>query len=178
MNYRVAIICVGLLLSLSGTIMVSVQAANSVDIKIKGNLILNPPCEITGVGSDSIEIDFGDMVIRNISYANNRQLIPYNLKCDASDDTKVSLTVKGRSAIFETTSTLMTSNKNLGIAFASTNEGSTTIRRLLLNTDPVLFTNKNRPDIYAYPVVNSNVSVNSITAGAFDATALLEASYP
>ncbi|EMB3084694.1 hypothetical protein CHI95_18750 [Providencia rettgeri] len=152
----------------------STLAADSVTVNIKGNLILNPPCEISGVGNGPIEVDFKDMVIRTITGTNFPQPVPYTLKCDADGATNVALRFKGDGAKFNS-NVLKTSNDNLGIRFATVSGSSPTF--FALNTD-IRFTNSQRPTIRAYPLLNPGVAVNSIAGGGFTSTVTLEASYP
>lgn len=151
-------------------------ADKSVIINIKGNLIMNPPCEITGPGNKPVQIDFSDMVIRKITGSNYGQPVNYTLTCDASDSTQVALTFKGVAVTLNKQSVLKTSNTNLGIRFAKGAVSNPTF--VALNNEQILFTNKDRPTLSAFPIINSAVATTSIAPGAFDASATLEASYP
>lgn len=166
---------VSLLLAIGGVSTCPVWAANSVTVNIKGNLILNPPCEITGVGGGPVEVDFSDMVIRKITGTNYQQAVPYTLTCDAADNTRVALTFKGTGATFNAAA-LRTSNTNLGIRFASVSGGTPTF--VALNTGAITFNNNQRLTINAYPVINGGIAVTNIAAGTFTSSATLEASYP
>lgn len=149
-------------------------AANTVNINIKGNLILNPPCEITGAQGSTVEVDFADMVIRKITGNNYQQPIPYTLICDASEATNVALTIKGTGASFNN-NVLKTSNTQLGLRFASMDNSNPKFVDL---GQAIRFTNNQRPIINVYPLINKDVAITSIAAGKFTATATLEASYP
>lgn len=174
MKNKMKIMGASLLLAIGGLSTFSVLAESSVTMNFKVNLILNPPCDITGEGGGPIEVDFGDLVIRKIPIANGYtyvQPVPYKLTCDAPDTTEVALTFKGLGATFDD-GALRSSNANLGIKFLV---GAYPIR---LNIDPMKFPNNRHDTIYAYPVRNNGVPVTSIVAGTFTAAATLEASYP
>ncbi|OHT25735.1 hypothetical protein A3Q29_12075 [Providencia stuartii] len=95
MNKKRKRFSLGVLLTLCGLVVTSAQAANTVQINIKGNLILNPPCDISGPGNGPIDVDFSDMVIRKITGNNYQQPVNYTLTCDAPDTTNVALTFVG-----------------------------------------------------------------------------------
>ncbi|MGJ3355334.1 fimbrial protein [Providencia sp. Je.9.19] len=164
----------GLWILACGMLPTSAFAANSVTVNFKGNLILNPPCELTGTGSNTVEVDFKDMVIRKITGTNFQQPLPYKLTCDAEDATRVALTIKGTGSSFNNAA-LKTSNTNLGLRFATMSGSSPTFVGL---GQPIVFTNNQRPTFNVYPLINSGVAASSIAAGGFTASATLEASYP
>lgn len=171
MKNKMKIMWTSLLLVISGISTFSVLAANSVTVNFKGNLVLNPPCDVTGEGGGPISVDFSDMVIRRIEGTAYKQLVPYQLTCDAPGETVVALTFKGEGAEFDQ-SALVSSNKNLGFKLLL---GASPIR---LNIDLMKFQNNNHSSIYAYPVINSGVAITAINTGPFTASAILEASYP
>lgn len=145
-------------------------AANSVNVNFKGNLIQNPPCEITGIDGNQITVDFSDMVIRKITGRTFIQEIKYKLTCDAPDNTGISLTMKGTTSNFNT-SLLTTSNANLGISFYAS-ENYYPIR---VNVDPIKFPNNSHDPIYANPVIKTGAT--NVATGSFTATATILAEY-
>ncbi|MEX6319190.1 fimbrial protein [Providencia huaxiensis] len=171
MKESISILIISTLVSILSIQIPSALAANSVRINFKGNLIQNPPCEITGLNGNEITIDFQDMVIRNITGMNYIQEIKYKLTCDAPNNTGLSLSIKGTAASFNT-NLLTTSNTNLGISFYS---GFTNLSTIRVNLDPIKFPNSRRDPIYANPVINAKAA--NITAGSFTATATLLAEY-
>ncbi|MGG4610152.1 fimbrial protein [Providencia sp. Me31A] len=162
----------------------SVLAANTVSINIKGNLILNPPCDITSTGGgDSISIDFNDIVIRNIitqaantsaTTAMYQTPLPIKLECDAEDGTAVRIGLQGAAAAFNS-EFLATDNPNIGVQFINLGRGTfipnntTTRRARVLVGTPFTF--------YVVPIRNSSVAANAVRTGAFSATATLVADY-
>lgn len=162
----------GVLLSAGLLFTASSIAANSIVVNFKGNLILNPPCEITGIDNGPISVDFSDMVIRKITGTAYKQQVRYKLTCDASDTTKVALTFKGDGASFNSSALRTLENPDLGIGFLDTNYP------IRLNIDPIIFDNNKPTTIYAYPIINKGVDISKIKSGAFTAGATLEASYP
>lgn len=176
MKMTIKLTGMGILLVLGSMFSSSALAANSVTVNFKGKLILNPPCDISGVNNGPIEIDFGDVVIRNVTsnYLEYRKPIPYTLTCDASETTRVALTFKGTGTTYDS-GALGSNNPNFGIRFS--HDVASVNTRILLN-QAFPFTNNERPTLYAYPAINNAVPVTSIAAGTFTASATLEASYP
>ncbi|OHT25734.1 hypothetical protein A3Q29_12070 [Providencia stuartii] len=114
---------VGVALGLSFS---ALSLAESAAVNLKGELIVNPPCELTASNGDGVmELDFGDLVIRKISTATSgrayRQTIPFKLVCDAPDDTGVYIFVSSeRGAPFDNR-LVATSNDNVGLMFINNN---------------------------------------------------------
>lgn len=148
----------------------NVYSSNSVKVNFKGNLISNPPCDITGVDGNEITVDFKDMVIRRITGMTYIQEVKYKLTCDAPDNTGISLKIIGDTAGFYS-GLLKTNNDNLGIRFHVGDD----YYPIRVNTDPVKFTNNNHNKIYANPIINADAT--NIKAGVFTSTATILAEY-
>lgn len=171
MKEKISILIISTLVAILSAQIPSALAANNVKITFKGNLIQNPPCEITGLNGNKIIIDFQDMIIRNITGLNYIQEIKYSLTCDAPNNTGVSLRITGTETDFNA-NLLTTSNPNLGISFYSGTESLSMVR---VNLDSIKFPNSRRERIFANPVINTRAT--NITAGSFTATATLLAEY-
>lgn len=185
MNHKVAVIGVSLLLSFGGAFMASAQAANSVDIKIKGNLILNPPCELAATGGGStIEVDFGDIVIRKMetraanssaTTAAYQTPLPFSLKCDAEVGTAVRIGLKGNPASFNN-EFLATDNPGVGIQFINLGKGTFIPNNTGMRRAQIIIGQEDSYRFYVVPIRNSLAT--DISSGAFEsATASLIAEY-
>ncbi len=160
---------------LLSTPVFSALATNTVNVGLNGNLIVNPPCELTSVGgSDTINVDFGDIVIRkmgvSLSDRTYIQPLPYQLVCDAPDETSVHIRLKGDTAGFDAR-LLATKNENVGILFLN-GEG-----RFSPNTSVAGVTVGYQKVMQVVPIRNNAEGV-TVTAGNFSATATLTAVYP
>lgn len=147
-----------------------IMAANSVKVNFKGNLIQNPPCDISAPSGGDINVDFDDMVIRKITGSTYRKPVPYKLICDAPDNTGVALTMTGDTATFNT-SLLKTSNGNLGLMFYS----GASYYPWRVNIDQMRFLNSSHDAIYVNPIVNP--AATNVSTGAFTAVATIVATY-
>lgn len=184
MNNKSSVLACALLLSVGGFFSPNVLAGNTAKINIKGNLIVNSPCDITSTGgSDTISVDFGDIVIRKMetqaantaaTTAMYQTALPIKLTCDAPNDTAVRIGLRGSVAPFNS-EFLGTNNPNVGIQFINLGKGTfipndTGARRarVFVGTS---FT------FYVVPIRNVNVATTAVTAGAFTTTATLVADY-
>nr|WP_314264852.1 fimbrial protein [uncultured Moellerella sp.] len=163
------------IVTLLGCTVFPVFASNTSNVALKGNLIVNPPCELTSVdGSDTINVDFGDLVIRkmgvSLSDRTYAQPLPYQLVCDAPGDTGIRIYLKGDSAGFNR-SLLATKNENVGILFLNGTG------RFTPNGSWAGMTVGNQTVMQVVPIRNNAEGV-TVEAGSFSAVATLTAAYP
>nr|WP_232004578.1 fimbrial protein [Providencia rustigianii] len=115
-----------------------------------------------------MEVNFGDMIIKNIDGLNYEQTIPYTLKCDgAESNTKLKLRFENNSGAKFNSKLLKTSEPNLGLKIKRNGQD------LSIN-DWVIFDYENKPLLTVVPITNSSGGLNE---GEFDATALLTVEY-
>ena len=143
-----------------------VWAEKTVDMQFRGTLIEPPPCTINDDGI--IDVNFGDRVgINKVDGANYRQSIGYRIRCEPGIgkwDMLLSLT--GNAATFDEAA-VQTNRRYLGIRIYQNAQpfkvGSA------LPIDPA-----KPPVLEAVPVGKSG---ETLTEGAFEATATLRADY-
>lgn len=160
-------------------------AAVDLNIDFNGGLIVNPPCELTAEdGSDTINVDFKDIVIRrmavkaadhNLTSAPYQQVLPFRLVCDAPDDTAVRIGISGSPAGFNA-EFLGTDNQDVGIQFINLGKG-TFIPNNRNRRAQIILSNLSSYTFYVVPIRNNNVSIDKVRAGGFKATATFVAEY-
>ncbi|MGG4610151.1 fimbrial protein [Providencia sp. Me31A] len=150
-------------------------ASNAVDININGRLIVNPPCELTSTtGSNSIGIEFDDIVIRNMSTNTSgrayRKSVPYKLVCDAPDSTGVAVYLSSPQGASFDNRLVSTTNPNVGIMFLNNNGLVTRIGNYAgMNAGE-------QTEMEVVPIRNNAEGV-IVEAGDFSATATLTVVY-
>ncbi len=168
---------------LLGCTVFSAFATNSANVNFKGNLIVNPPCDLMAEDrGNTISVDFEDIVIRkmetkaanfNATSAAYQRKLPFILECDAEVGTAVRIQLQGDPASFNS-EFLATDNANVGVQFINLGKGTfipnnRTRRAQVIVGTPATF--------YVIPIRNVNVNDTDVRAGGFIATATLVAEY-
>lgn len=164
------------IVTLLGCSVFPVFASNTSNVALKGNLIVNPPCELTSISGDgTISVEFGDIVIRKMSTSLSgrvyKQPLPYRLVCDAPDETTVHIYLTSSSKAAFDNRLVGTTNENVGILFLNNNGLMTPIG------NPAGMNVGKQTVIEVVPIRNNAEGV-TVIAGNFSATATLTAVYP
>ncbi len=164
------------MVTLLGCATFSVFASNTSNMALKGNLIVNPPCELTSTAGDGpINVAFGDIVIRKMSTSLSgrayKQPLPYRLVCDAPDETTVHIYLTSSSKATFNNRLVGTTNENVGILFLNNNGLVTPIG------NPAGMSVGQQTVMEVVPIRNNAEGV-TVTTGDFSATATLTAVYP
>lgn len=94
-------------------IVMPLHAIDPVTIKITGTVVANATCTFNS--NETIDIDFGDVYINDITGDNYKKTVPYTLNCQGDADGKsVVLTWKGTQASFDS-ALLSTDVTGLGV---------------------------------------------------------------
>ncbi|HEM7146925.1 TPA: fimbrial protein [Providencia stuartii] len=171
MNNIKKIICLGIIYGMTFPIL----ADNSANVTLKGTLLLNPPCELTSTsGNNTIEVEFGDIVIRKMSTSREgrayKQTLPFKLVCDAPDGTGVHIYVNSPSGAIFDQGLVSTSNENVGILFINNNGVMTRLG------NPAGMTVDKQSVIEVVPILNNSLGIK-VDTGEFSATATLTVVY-
>lgn len=124
-------------------------------------------CDVNN--NQPIDVEFGDMIIKNIDGSDYEQPVPYQLTCaDSANGTKMKLRFEGGSgaALFNS-DLLKTSENDLGLQFKYNNT------KFAYNSW-VPFTSGNQPTLTVVPVPSGDGGIND---GELTATALLSVEY-
>ena len=148
--------------ALGGLLLICCQGAfGDVSVKIKGVVLMPPPCVVNAAGTLNIPFGTGLLTTR-INGVNYSKPVPYTVTCGPQPTNFMTLKLTGTGAGFDS-SALGTSKSNLGI-------------RLLvggaawpLNTT-VNFTYPNLPNVKAVLVKKTG---STLAGGAFSASATL-----
>ncbi|WP_368925988.1 fimbrial protein [Serratia marcescens] len=158
----IAMLLCGVLLS-----CYSVQAAEQVEMRLRGTLRVPPPCKISDGGT--LEVNFGDRIgIKKVDGVNYRQAIDYRIRCESPGALpwEMQLTLKGVATTFDLAA-VQTDNADLGIRIYR--DAVPFTLNSSMKIDPA-----SPPRIEAVPVAKPGVS---LAEGKFAATAMLQVEY-
>ncbi|EPL9180883.1 fimbrial protein [Serratia marcescens] len=142
-------------------------AKGEADMAFRGTLIEPPPCTINN--DSRIEVNFGERVgINKVDGVNYRQLMNYQITCQASGNNHWALTLSlsGNAAAFDKEA-LMTDKSNLGIRVYQNDKPFTPGSVLDIDLG-------NPPRLEAVPIKKAG---DVLTEGTFEAWATLRADY-
>lgn len=144
----------------------NLHLAAAENVMFRGTLIEPPPCSISD--DERIDVDFGQRVgINKIDGANFKQLVNYRISCEAGINTwEMSLTLGGLPTTYDDAA-VQTDKDGLGIRLLL--DGKPFTLNEPVNVDP-----KAQPILEAVPVQRPG---STLTEGAFEATATLQADY-
>ncbi|MCW7548966.1 fimbrial protein [Photorhabdus sp. APURE] len=111
-------------------------------VNIYGVVIAPPPCVINN--GNTIDVDFGDVMINRIDGVNYMQPVKYTVKCEKMPANAMKMMISGNTASFDRT-VLQTNRSGLGIAVIHNG------RKLPVN-DWMKFSYPNFPELHAVPV--------------------------
>lgn len=156
-------------LGLSGAFsMISQAGSDRLSFEVKFTVELKT-CDINN--NQTIEVDFGDMIINNIDGVAYEQPILYSLHCDdAVNGTSLNLFFENNSGANFTAGgyrLLRTDRTGLGLLVKQNGHPFSF-------NDEIPFTYGNEPTLTVVPVKNANVGLDD---GEFDASALLTVEY-
>jgi len=155
-----------LALLFSAGLMLSGQARADAEITFHGTLIEQPPCEISGIAGNPIEVDFGsEMATRKVDGVNFREQIPFTLDCANAVNQKLQLTLTGEAGY--AAGLIKTEKEGLGIRLYN----DTT--RITPGV-PLNFTPDTIPELYAVPEAQDNTT---LTGGNFTGKANMIVDY-
>ena len=143
------------------------QAAEQVEMRLRGTLRAPPPCEINDGGR--VAVDFGQRVgVNKVDGVNYRQAVNYRITCDSKEARpwEMVLTLKGVATSFDNAA-VQTDNDNLGIRVYR--DDVPFMLNSSIKIDPA-----SPPRLEAVPVARPG---GPLKAGAFVATATLQADY-
>lgn len=143
-------------------------AAHAADnLKFHGTLIAPPNCTISN--DQTIEIEFGNVLINKIDGTNYAKDVPYTITCDSTvrdDSMAMTLTLSGSATSFNQAA-IGTTVTGLGIEIQQDNQPFTLGSTIPVNEQSI-------PKLKAVPVKQSGVALQE---GDFDATATLQVEY-
>lgn len=145
----------------------SVQAAEQVEMYLRGTLRMPPPCKINDGGI--VEVNFGQRVgVKKVDGVNYRQEVNYRITCESTEALpwEMIMTLKGTATSFDLAA-LKTNNENLGIRIYRDDTPFTINSSFKI--DP-----SNPPRLDAVPVGKPG---ETLSEGAFTTTALLQVEY-
>lgn len=136
------------------------------DMTLHGTLIEPPPCSINS--GNVVDVDFGSRVgIKKVDGSNYKQTVPYTITCNpGSNPWEMQLKLSGTATSFDGAA-VQTDVQNLGI-------------RVLRNGTPFVLGTAVAVDPASLPVlevVPVKTPGSTLTEGAFNATATLQADY-
>lgn len=143
------------------------QAAEQVEMHLRGTLRAPPPCEINDGGR--VAVDFGQRVgVNKVDGVNYRQAVNYRITCESTQARpwEMVLTLKGTATAFDKAA-VQTDNGNLGIRLYRDDVPFTLNSSIKI--DPA-----SPPRLEAVPVARPG---GLLKEGAFVATATLQADY-
>lgn len=141
------------------------QAADN--LKFHGTLIAPPVCTINN--NETIEVEFGDVLINKIDGTRYAQDVPYEITCDSTvrdSSMTMTLTLSGSATTFNNAA-VTTSVSGLGIELQQNDKPFTLGSSVTINEQSI-------PTLKAVPVKASGAA---LTEGEFDATATLQVDY-
>ncbi|TDB55729.1 fimbrial protein [Photorhabdus luminescens] len=133
-------------------------------VNIYGVVIAPPPCVINN--GNTIDVDFGDVMITRIDGVNYMQPVKYTVKCEKMPANAMKMMISGNTASFDRT-VLQTNHSGLGIAVIHNG------RKLLVN-DWMKFSYPNFPELHAVPVKDM---ATALKGGDFGAGATMMVEY-
>ncbi|MBS9430289.1 fimbrial protein [Photorhabdus akhurstii] len=116
--------------------------AGKTPVNIYGVVIAPPPCVINN--GNTIDVDFGDVMITRIDGVNYMQPVKYTVRCEKMPANAMKMMISGNAASFDRT-VLQTNHAGLGIAVIHNG------RKLPVN-DWMKFSYPNFPELHAVPV--------------------------
>lgn len=145
------------------------QAADN--MSFHGTLIAPPPCTISNGLNDGskIDVDFGERIgINKVDGINYRRTVDYRIRCEeGAGKWDMTLIITGTATGFDEAAVQTQQKADLGIRLYQ--NGQPFILNQALPVDP-----NNLPVLEAVPV---KAPGNTLTEGAFEATATLQAVY-
>lgn len=154
---------IALILTLSGCF--AAQAADN--LKFHGTLISPPSCTISN--GNTIEVEFGDVLINQIDGTRYIIDVPYEITCDSSvrdASMAMTLTLSGAATSFNNAA-ITTTVPGLGIELQQNDTPFVLGSTITVNEQSI-------PTLKAVPVKQSGVA---LVEGEFDATATLQVDY-
>ncbi|ECG8606686.1 fimbrial minor subunit StfF [Salmonella enterica subsp. salamae] len=143
-------------------------AAHAADnLKFHGTLISPPNCTISN--GNTIEVEFGDVLINKIDGTRYIQDVPYEITCDSTvrdESMAMTLTLSGAASGFNNAA-ISTNVQGLGIELQQNGEPFTLGATITVNEQSI-------PTLKAVPVKQSGAALRE---GEFDATATLQVDY-
>ncbi|OWO85709.1 fimbrial protein [Photorhabdus luminescens] len=133
-------------------------------VNIYGVVIAPPPCVINN--GNTIDVDFGDVMINRIDGVNYMQPVKYTVKCEKMPANAMKMMISGNTASFDRT-VLQTNHSGLGIAVIHNG------RKLPVN-DWMKFSYPNFPELHAVPVKDM---ATALKGGDFGAGATMMVEY-
>lgn len=160
-------VCSGwlILLGAIGGPVSSMAGSDQLGFTVKVRIELKT-CDIND--NKTIEVDFGDMIIKNIDGSAYEQPIDYNLDCDdATNSTPLKLRFENNSGANFDADLLRTSEPNLGLRVKQNGNA-------FAFNDWIHFTYGNEPTLTVVPVTRGSEGIDD---GEFSASALLTVEY-
>lgn len=154
---------IALIVAMSGCF--ATQAADN--LKFHGTLISPPNCTISN--GNTIEVEFGDVLINKIDGTRYIQDVPYEITCDSTvrdESMAMTLTLSGAASGFNTAA-ISTNVPGLGIELQQNGEPFTLGSTITVNEQSI-------PTLKAVPVKQSGAALRE---GEFDGTATLQVDY-
>lgn len=145
----------------------SFAAQSAENLKFHGTLISPPNCTINN--DQTIDVEFGNMLINKIDGTCYAQNVPYEITCDSTvrdEAMAMTLTLSGSVSDFNQAA-VNTSVAGLGIELRQNDQPFTLGSTIKVNEQSI-------PVLKAIPVKKSGAS---LTEGGFDATATLQVDY-
>ncbi|WP_313108673.1 fimbrial protein [Atlantibacter sp.] len=143
------------------------QTGDTLSYNFSGTFMISSPCTINN--NEVMDVVFGNIGVNKVNGVDYKQPIPYVIDCHgAPDDSKLSLTVAGIAASFDTAA-LATNADGLGIQIQA-NDQPLTLNQSLDTTLGALSTLK----LMAVPVKDP---AKTLTEQPFSAIATLKADY-
>ncbi|ECD0766498.1 fimbrial minor subunit StfF [Salmonella enterica subsp. enterica serovar Papuana] len=143
----------------------SFAAQSAENLKFHGTLISPPNCTINN--DQTIDVEFGNLLINKIDGTRYAQNVPYEITCDATvRDETMTLTLSGSVSDFNPAA-VNTSVAGLGIELRQNDQPFTLGSTITVNEQSI-------PVLKAIPVKKSGASLKE---GGFDATATLQVDY-
>ncbi|MGG4609850.1 fimbrial protein [Providencia sp. Me31A] len=160
----------GLLFSL----VFSVCADNSAQINLRGNLLGDPPCDISASdGRNTISVDFGEMLITNmdttVAGRTYKKPLPYKIVCTTPVNTAIKVTLSSDAPSSFDSRFVSTNNVNVGIMFLTNNALFSRGTNALMNYG-------NEAKFEVVPIKNGAANIK-VAAGDLTSTATLTVSY-
>ncbi|CAQ82822.1 MULTISPECIES: fimbrial protein [Photorhabdus] len=132
-------------------------------VNIYGVVIAPPPCEINN--GNTIDVDFGEVMITRIDGVNYMKPVKYTVKCEKMPVNAMKMKIAGNTASFDRM-VLETNRAGLGIAVIHNGQ------KLPVN-DWMKFTYPNFPELHAVPVKEMSAVLKGGNFGA-GATMMVE----
>ncbi|EQC01643.1 fimbrial protein [Photorhabdus temperata subsp. temperata] len=133
-------------------------------VNIYGVVIAPPPCVINN--GNTIDVDFGEVMITRIDGVNYMKPVKYTVKCEKMPANAMKMMISGNTASFDR-AVLQTNHTGLGIAVIHNGQ------KLPVN-DWMKFTYPDFPELHAVPVKNMTAVLKG---GGFGAAATMMVEY-